>query len=488
MTSLSIYIEASFWPNWDGAWHQTMVRDTALTPTHIPMFYFFFPLSVVLALGAYLYGRFRIPAVYGRDKGFPVVLLSADLGRGARIRGGRLQRMGPQPLDVRGILLRARSTGRSSPMDGWRAECSRCGARPFCVCSRLKRRRAQRRNSRRIRLPPAKRSQRSRILTSDLRSREREAWRQHLDSHGAAAERQRRLELRDLLNAKYQWIDRTWDAVFWITAIFIVAGAADITKLLFAGDWDFWTDWKDPQWWPVVTAFATIIIPSALQYIQWAAWRFPTGATYTCVCLFMASWIGRYFQWHVAESYPMNFVWPISTVPAAIILDWLLMRTKSFVLTSLFGGPIWAVMVWGFNYIPLAPFLQPAAVHASHSHGRRRSGHRLYPLRRRPNTCGTSNAVRCAAFSARRSTSRCCSAARWRCSVIGSASSSGATSPCGRSADTSRPSERIAVRLQCVSHSLLARRHGRAFVDRPSLPPARMRTVESPDPTSLARR
>jgi methane/ammonia monooxygenase subunit C len=70
-TSLSLYIEASFWPNWDGAWHQTMVRDTALTPTHIPMFYFFFPLSVVLALGGYLYGRFRIPAVYGAEKGFP---------------------------------------------------------------------------------------------------------------------------------------------------------------------------------------------------------------------------------------------------------------------------------------------------------------------------------------------------------------------------------------------------------------------------------
>jgi len=71
VTSLSIYIEASFWPNWDGSWHQTMVRDTALTPTHIPMFYFFFPLSVVLAVGSYLYGRFRLPAVYGKGKGFP---------------------------------------------------------------------------------------------------------------------------------------------------------------------------------------------------------------------------------------------------------------------------------------------------------------------------------------------------------------------------------------------------------------------------------
>lgn len=70
-TSLTVYLMASFWPNWDGSWHQTMVRDTALTPTHIPMFYFFFPLSVTLAVGSYIYGRFRIPAVYGREKGFP---------------------------------------------------------------------------------------------------------------------------------------------------------------------------------------------------------------------------------------------------------------------------------------------------------------------------------------------------------------------------------------------------------------------------------
>jgi methane/ammonia monooxygenase subunit C len=70
-TSLTVYLMASFWPNWDGSWHQTMVRDTALTPTHIPMFYFFFPLSVSLAVGTYIYGRFRIPALYSADKGFP---------------------------------------------------------------------------------------------------------------------------------------------------------------------------------------------------------------------------------------------------------------------------------------------------------------------------------------------------------------------------------------------------------------------------------
>jgi methane/ammonia monooxygenase subunit A len=70
--------------------------------------------------------------------------------------------------------------------------------------------------------------------------------------------------------------------------------------------------------------------------------------------------VGRYFQWHIAENYPMNFVWPISTVCAGIILDWTLMKTKSFILTSLIGAHLWALLVWAYNYVPLAPSLQPA--------------------------------------------------------------------------------------------------------------------------------
>lgn len=166
-------------------------------------------------------------------------------------------------------------------------------------------------------------------------------------------------QLRQLLDKKYVYIDRTWDVVFWVTAIFVVAAAADITKLLFAGDWDMWLDWKDRQWWPIVTPFAMIIIPSALQYIQWLAWRFPTGAVYTAVCLFLASWIGRYFQWDLFTYYPMNYVWPATIIPAAIFLDWILLKSKSFVITSLIGGMVWGIAFWVANYISLAPFLQP---------------------------------------------------------------------------------------------------------------------------------
>lgn len=81
-TSLNIYFEASFFPNQDGAFHQTLVRDTAFTVSHIPMFYLFFPLGITLAVGTYLYGRTRLPAVYGPWKGFPwsfFLLISATV-------------------------------------------------------------------------------------------------------------------------------------------------------------------------------------------------------------------------------------------------------------------------------------------------------------------------------------------------------------------------------------------------------------------------
>src|SRR5256885_2518596 len=104
----------------------------------------------------------------------------------------------------------------------------------------------------------------------------------------AEAERQ---ELRGLLHKQYRWLDYKFDIVFWITAAFVVGAAADITKLLFAGDWDFWTDWKDRQWWPIISPFAFIIIPSALQYIQWLACRFPPAPPTPARVMFRAPWV-----------------------------------------------------------------------------------------------------------------------------------------------------------------------------------------------------
>src|SRR5918912_801949 len=170
----------------------------------------------------------------------------------------------------------------------------------------------------------------------------------------AEAERQ---ELRGLLHKQYRWLDYKFDLVFWVTAAFVVGAAADITKLLFAGDWDFWTDWKDAQWWPILTPFAIIIIPSALQYIQWLAWKFPTGGVYTALCLWVCAEVGRVLQWGIFVYYPLNFVWPVTAVIAGIWLDYVLLKSKSFIITSVIGGMGFALLLWFTNYVMLAPFL-----------------------------------------------------------------------------------------------------------------------------------
>lgn len=80
--SVELTIMASFWPNEDGSWHQTAVRDTALTPSHIPMFFLFFPFGIILTTGTYLYGRYWLPKVYGAAMGFPwsfFLLISASV-------------------------------------------------------------------------------------------------------------------------------------------------------------------------------------------------------------------------------------------------------------------------------------------------------------------------------------------------------------------------------------------------------------------------
>jgi methane/ammonia monooxygenase subunit A len=166
--------------------------------------------------------------------------------------------------------------------------------------------------------------------------------------------------LKALVHKEYKYIDRKWDAVFWISALFIVGAAANITLLLFAGDWDFWTDWKDRVWWPILTPFALVIIGSALQYIQWLAWRFPTGMTYTACCMWFLSTLGRWLQWGNFVWYPLNFVWGTTMVPAGIFADWVLMKSKSFIITSVLGSAVFAFTWWVSNYVLVAPFLQPA--------------------------------------------------------------------------------------------------------------------------------
>lgn len=70
---------ASFYGEGDATWHQTVIRDTALTPSHIVVFYACVPLYIVFGVSSLLYATTRLPKF---AKGYSVPLIMAVLGPG----------------------------------------------------------------------------------------------------------------------------------------------------------------------------------------------------------------------------------------------------------------------------------------------------------------------------------------------------------------------------------------------------------------------
>jgi methane/ammonia monooxygenase subunit C len=70
---------ASFFGEGDATWHQTVIRDTSLTPSHIVLFYACVPMYIVLGVGTMLYAMTRIPRF---ANAFSVPLIMAVLGPG----------------------------------------------------------------------------------------------------------------------------------------------------------------------------------------------------------------------------------------------------------------------------------------------------------------------------------------------------------------------------------------------------------------------
>lgn len=60
--SFTIYWTGSFFAEGDGMWHQTTLRDTPLTPSHIILFYGCIPVYLFFGIGSFVYAMTRIPA------------------------------------------------------------------------------------------------------------------------------------------------------------------------------------------------------------------------------------------------------------------------------------------------------------------------------------------------------------------------------------------------------------------------------------------
>jgi methane/ammonia monooxygenase subunit C len=74
---VAIYWGASFYTEQDGTWHQTVIRDTDFTPSHIIEFYMSYPIYIITGMGCFLYAKTRLPQF---SKGVSVAYLVLIVG------------------------------------------------------------------------------------------------------------------------------------------------------------------------------------------------------------------------------------------------------------------------------------------------------------------------------------------------------------------------------------------------------------------------
>lgn len=60
--TFAVYFTGSFFAEHDGVWHQTVLRDTPFSPSHIVLFYACIPIYLFFGVSSFLYAMTRLPA------------------------------------------------------------------------------------------------------------------------------------------------------------------------------------------------------------------------------------------------------------------------------------------------------------------------------------------------------------------------------------------------------------------------------------------
>lgn len=155
-------------------------------------------------------------------------------------------------------------------------------------------------------------------------------------------------------------MSRMMDLILIPTVLMVIIGSNHLSVMLTAGDWDFWLDWKDREWWPLLTPLMTIFFCGALQYILWVHFRLPIGATLAVTALLLGEWLVRYFGFSMWSNYPINFVMPATLFGTAIIMDTIqILMRGNFVMTGIFGAGLYCALFYPLNYPIFAIYHEP---------------------------------------------------------------------------------------------------------------------------------
>lgn len=71
---VAIYWGASYFTEQDGTWHQTVIRDTDFTPSHVIEFYLSYPIYIITGMGAFMYAKTRLPQ-FAHSVSLPYLIL-----------------------------------------------------------------------------------------------------------------------------------------------------------------------------------------------------------------------------------------------------------------------------------------------------------------------------------------------------------------------------------------------------------------------------
>lgn len=153
-------------------------------------------------------------------------------------------------------------------------------------------------------------------------------------------------------------ISRAFDYLMLVPVVLVLIGSFHLSIILTIGDWDFWLDWKDRQWWPLVTPLMGITFPAAVQYALWKHFRLPIGATVCVTALLLGEIVTRWFAYHLWTNYPINLVLPATLIPSALLLDFVLLASRSFFVTAILGAMLFAAVFYPANWPIFAPFHQ----------------------------------------------------------------------------------------------------------------------------------
>lgn len=169
------------------------------------------------------------------------------------------------------------------------------------------------------------------------------------------------LRVADLSPEAAGW-SRTFDYLVIVVGAFLVWAVTYINFLLLAGDWDFFTDFKDRQYWVVIYPVVQIMMPAAFQAIFWYLFRLPIGATASALLFMVGVWMVRYHSWMGLAYFPITLVLPGTFLVGAMILDGLLCVTRSWLVTAIFGGTLFGLTFFASNWIVFAPYFEPVSL------------------------------------------------------------------------------------------------------------------------------